>query len=236
VVALEIANEFQVDRSSMDMMYMSPTPYYDAFDEVIDLRRFDLATHSMVGLSQLEKNGQLIIAHMSSGTPSAKIPRWHTWLCSAWLIKIEDHIVTSIDEARNAVAALSAARATSATLLFAHPEVRPDISHRGLSIVLSEPFSLLMHDQLNNQWEFSTVANHLRKDKTYELVESGDVLNIVMRVMRLTRGKLLKQLNWAEWQASEFLQLDQYNAQGMFGTPVLVDLEAAVSVWCGRMQ
>jgi hypothetical protein len=72
------------------------------------------------------------------------------------------------------------------------------------------------------------VANHLRKDKTYELVESGDVLNIVRQVMRLTRGKLLKQLDWAEWQASKFLQLDQYNAQGMFGTPVLVDSEVAV--------
>ncbi len=35
VVVSEIANEFQVDRSSMDMIYMSPMPYYDAFDEVI---------------------------------------------------------------------------------------------------------------------------------------------------------------------------------------------------------
>jgi hypothetical protein len=51
--------------------------------------------------------------------------------------------------------------------------------------------------------------------------------------MRLTRGKLLKQHNWEEWQASEFFQLDQYNAQGMFGLPVIVDFEAAVfhSVW-----
>ncbi len=51
--------------------------------------------------------------------------------------------------------------------------------------------------------------------------------------MRLTRGKLIKQQDWAEWQASEFLQLDQYDAQGMFGTPVMVDSEAAVfhSVW-----
>jgi hypothetical protein len=124
-----------VDRSSIDMIYMSPTPYYDPFDEVIDLRRFDLATHSTAGLSLLEKNGQLIIAHMSSNNPSAIIPRWHTWLCSAWLMKIEDHIVMSIDEARNAFAVLSAAGATSATLLFAHPEVRLDILHRGLPIV-----------------------------------------------------------------------------------------------------
>ncbi len=99
---------------------------------------------------------------------------------------------------------------------------------RGLPIVLAEPFSLLTHDQLNDRWEFSTVTNHLRKDTTYKLVESGDVLSIVTWVMHLTCGKLLKQLDWAEWQASEFLQLDQYDAQGMFDSPVLIDLEAAV--------
>ncbi len=51
--------------------------------------------------------------------------------------------------------------------------------------------------------------------------------------MRLTRGKLLKQHDSEEWQASEFLQLDQYDAQWMFGLPVMVDSKAAVfhSVW-----
>ncbi len=51
--------------------------------------------------------------------------------------------------------------------------------------------------------------------------------------MCLTRGKLLKQHDWEEWQESEFLQLDQYNAQGIFGLPVMVDSDAAVfhSVW-----
>jgi hypothetical protein len=46
--------------------------------------------------------------------------------------------------------------------------------------------------------------------------------------MHLTQEKLLKQHNWKEWQASEFLQLDQYDAQGMFGLPVMVDSKAAV--------
>jgi hypothetical protein len=51
--------------------------------------------------------------------------------------------------------------------------------------------------------------------------------------MWLTRGKLLKQHDWEEWQASEFLQLDQYDAQGIFGLPVMVNSEAALfhSVW-----
>jgi hypothetical protein len=51
--------------------------------------------------------------------------------------------------------------------------------------------------------------------------------------MRLTRGKLIKQPDWNEWQESEFLQLDQYDAQGMFGSPVTQAEGMAVfhSVW-----
>jgi hypothetical protein len=51
--------------------------------------------------------------------------------------------------------------------------------------------------------------------------------------MKLTRGKLTKQLDWDEWLAPEYLQLDQYDAQGMFGDPTEVDSDAAVfcTVW-----
>jgi hypothetical protein len=48
----------------------------------------------------------------------------------------------------------------------------------------------------------------------------GDVLNVVTQVMCLTWHKPLKQPDWDEWQASEYLPLDQYDAQGMFGQPV----------------
>ena len=46
--------------------------------------------------------------------------------------------------------------------------------------------------------------------------------------MRLTRGKLLKQDDWSDWQGSEYLQLNQYDAQGMFGEPVAMSEEDAV--------
>jgi hypothetical protein len=46
--------------------------------------------------------------------------------------------------------------------------------------------------------------------------------------MKLTHGKLIKQPDWDEWLASEYLQLDQYDAQGMFGDPTEVDSDAAV--------
>ncbi len=61
------------------------------------------------------------------------------------------------------------------------------------------------------------MAEYLRSSApAYQQVDSGGVLNIVNRVMKLTRGKLLKQPDWSEWQDSEYLQLNQYYDQGMF--------------------
>jgi hypothetical protein len=46
--------------------------------------------------------------------------------------------------------------------------------------------------------------------------------------MKLTRGKFLKQVDWNDWQESEYLQLNQYHDQGMFGPPQLVKKDAAI--------
>ena len=49
--------------------------------------------------------------------------------------------------------------------------------------------------------------------------------------MQLTRGKLLKDEDWDIWQKSEFTQLDQYEAHGIFGVPVpVIDKGAIVNL------
>ncbi len=62
----------------------------------------------------------------------------------------------------------------------------------------------------------------------FDIVESGDVHNYMTRVMQLTRGRLLKQVDWLDWQDSEYLQLDQYDKQTMFGDPIAMDKDDAV--------
>ncbi len=89
-------------------------------------------------------------------------------------------------------------------------------------------FSQLTHNQLNNRVNLLEDGLRVLCTRMYDIVESGEVLQYVTRVRRLTRGKLLKQEDWSNWQALEFLQLDQYDAQGMFGDPVKVDKEDAV--------
>jgi len=206
----------------MALVYMSPDPYHEAFEETIDLQRFDLSWHHAAGLCLAHSNGRLFLGGMTPGTPAAKIPRWRSRLKGAWLIKIGHHTVTSIAQAHEAFAQLIADGTSNVTLLFSHPEIRQDISHDGLPFVSSAPFTQPIHDQMNHRWDFSTIADYLRKAPPYTIADSGDVLNYTTRAMRLTRGKLLQQDDWTNWQRSEYLQLDQYDAQGMFGTPVSV--------------
>ena len=82
-----------------------------------------------------------------------------------------------------------------------HLEVHPNLPQDGLPIISLASFSQNTHDELNDRLEFSTVASHLHSCKPlYELINLGDVLNVIMRVMHLTRGNLLKQPDWEEWQ------------------------------------
>jgi len=165
---------------------------------------------------------------MTPGTPGAKIPHWRSRLKGAWLIKVGDTQVSSVADAQDAFTTAIASGSSFVKLLFSHLEIRQDISHDGLPIVSSTPFSQQVHDQMNKRWDFTTVAEYLHKAPPYRIVEDGEVLNYVTRVMKLTRGKLLQQDDWTDWQESKFLQLNQYDAQGMFGTPVAPTNEDAI--------
>ena len=135
----------------MALVYMSPDPYHEAFEESIDLCRFDLSRHRTASLCLAHSNGRLFLGGMTPSTPAAKIPRWRSRLKGAWLIKIGHHTVTSIAQAQEAFAQLIADGTSNITLLFSHPEIRQDISHDGLPIVSSAPFTQQIHDQMNNR-------------------------------------------------------------------------------------
>jgi hypothetical protein len=226
--------DFDVTRWDMAMVYMSPDPYFDAFEEMLNVQHVNLKKHTTAGLKLYESSGRVFLQSMTPGAAATKIPDWRTQLRGAWLIKIGDTIISSMDDASSTIRTLIESGARLVTLQFSHPEIRPNLSRNDLPIDSSAPFTQHVHDQLNNRWEFATVAQHLQSSKpTHQHIDSGGVLNMVSRVMKLTRGKLLKQPNWNNWRDSEYLQLNQYDEQGMFGTPQLVDEDAAVfhTVW-----
>jgi len=123
------------------MIYMSPDLYFDAFEQPMDLRKVDFTKHATVGLNLYETDGRIYLASMSPGTPAAKIPDWRTRIRGAWLIKVGDSVISSIADATQVLQSLVQERSPSTVLLFAHPEIRPNLSHNGLPIVSSALYS-----------------------------------------------------------------------------------------------
>jgi hypothetical protein len=152
------------------------------FNDIVNLNK-----HHTAGLELYESLGRVFLRSMKPSTAAAKIPDWRTRLRGAWLIKIGNTIISSVEDASSTLRTLVNLGAQSVTLQFSHPEIRPNLSRNGLPIVSSAPFTQHVHDQLNNRWEFTTVAQHLQSSKpTHQHVDSGGILNVVSRVMKLT--------------------------------------------------
>ncbi len=63
--AIDIMADFNISGNDMAMIYLSPDPYYDAFEQLLDLRKFNIATPATAGLSLLESGGRLHLANVS---------------------------------------------------------------------------------------------------------------------------------------------------------------------------
>jgi hypothetical protein len=190
-----IASEFNITNDDMAIVYMSHDPFFDSFEEELDLRKWSFDKHRTAGLSLVFHNGRVYLGGMTPSTPGAKVDRWRVNLRGAWLIKVGSTLISTISDAQAAFKALYESNSPSVTLLFSHPELRRDISNKGLPIVSLALFSQQTHDQLNRWWDFTLVAEYLRKAPPYSIVDSGDVQNYITRVMKLTRGKLLRQVD-----------------------------------------
>jgi hypothetical protein len=181
--AASIVTAYGIGKDDMATVYMSPDPFFDAFEEDLDLRKWSFDKHHTAGLSLLHHNGRLYLGGMTPSSPGAKVDKWRLHLKGAWLIKIVSSTISTIAESHAIFKDLYDRGTPSVTLLFSHPEIRQYISNKGLLIALSAPFSQQTHDQLNRRWDFTTVAEYLLKAPPYKVVDSGNVLNYVTRVM-----------------------------------------------------
>ena len=80
------------------MVYLSPDPYHEVFEKQLDLQRFSSDKHPTVGLSLKHHDGRILLSEMSPSTPAAKIPHGRSYLRGAWLIKVNDTMITSIHD------------------------------------------------------------------------------------------------------------------------------------------
>ena len=218
-------DHYDITLRDVTQIYCSPHHYGHAFEEIFDYMGSASTVHPTAGLVLEEVEGRVFIRDIMAGTPCAKIPRWKTRLRNTHLISINDTPISSINDAQDRISTLPTTTRGLCRLLVTASELRDGLTNEGIPQV-----SL---DQLNPRHFFripshtghhsnNTLANMVRQSW------DGGVLHYLTCAHKLTRGVLLKQSDWNEWQQSEFLQLDQYDLQGMFGEPVVVSNKYAV--------
>jgi hypothetical protein len=75
-IAAELGENFNIGTHDMAMVYMSPDPYHEAFEQTFDLRKFNFSHHPTAGLSLFERDGWVHLGTISLSTPAAKLHEW----------------------------------------------------------------------------------------------------------------------------------------------------------------
>ena len=217
----DVIRTHDISSRDLEMVYMSPSHYNDSFEEVLDLRRFDLRTSSTAGLKCQETSGKLFLRDMKPSTPAARIRAWRSRLRDAWLIAVDGAPVSSVRDLEAELLRAKQNDRTSCRLLFAHSAIRDGLVEEGIPQVNV--------DQLNNRHDLHRieVMTQTQFDQWfaslppvfYEVVKEGGVLNLLTACHKLTRRQLLQQDDWEDWRKAEHIQLDCYETQYMFGTP-----------------
>jgi hypothetical protein len=140
-IASEVITQYLIGTHNMKMIYMLSDPYGQMFEATLDLRKCDLSQHQTAVIRFLTKNSRLLIATMDPGTPSTRIDKLRTNLHGTWLILIDSTKVTTITDAQAAFACVSSTGRPDRTLVLSHPDISPNISNRGLSIMATDDFS-----------------------------------------------------------------------------------------------
>jgi hypothetical protein len=114
---------YGISANDVAQIYMSPTPYNNAFKEELDLRTLNISHHCAAGMIFLPQDDRLILASMAPSTPGARVPRWRTRLCGTWLLLVNGTPVHTLAEAHQVFHDLYLRNAASCILLFAHPGI-----------------------------------------------------------------------------------------------------------------
>lgn len=113
-------------------IYLSPTPYHDAFEEKIDLRRWHPTDHPTADLRMVQENDRVLLITMDKSAPASRIPRWRTRLKGAWLMQVGGMPVHLVGDVQTALKRAKLEGRLTCALILAHSELRTGLSHDGV--------------------------------------------------------------------------------------------------------
>jgi hypothetical protein len=85
-ITAELVGDFKIGTHDMPMVYMSPDRYHEAFEQTLDLHKFNISHNLTAGLSLFEQDGWVHLGTISLSTPAAKLHEWQSRVQGAWLI------------------------------------------------------------------------------------------------------------------------------------------------------
>jgi hypothetical protein len=143
--------------------------------------------------------------------PGHKIHNWRSRLRHAYILSISSRAVFTLQDICQAVAQARQLSLPTCVITFTFDDVVNTLSHAGLPQIY--------FDQLH------VMQGHIDQAKF------AAVNHININAPRLRRNNLLSSPTWPAWQDAEFLQLDNYHAQGMFGDPIIPPSASAIFHW-----
>jgi hypothetical protein len=120
------------------------------------------------------------------------------------------HAVQTISDVHQEISLARQAAQTSVIIVFTKDEAKNILSDVGLP--------QLYFDQLR------VVKAHIT-----HTVQA--VVHKAITSPKFNRCNLQKQSDWPEWRDSKWVQLDNYDKQGMFGTPCTAPIDASILFW-----
>ena len=167
-------------------------------------------SHPTLGLQlQNDDKGPRILM-CKKGTPSARIPQWKRVLRNATIYAINDTLITNESNIS---------------------EIIKNCPENDISLHIIPPSPVDIHPdtgvpQINyDQFlHLSAIHQDILHDNHQNVIssEQDNPDNIIINKLAkdaFTRTQLRKRPDWKEWEQSEFLQLEQYLRQNMFGEP-----------------
>lgn len=218
--AAAAAVEVTDDVDEFTPVTMCSEPFGTSFQETLAIH----GIHQTAGIIVEEdrQRGHPRLLRFQPGTAIAKTVRWRSRLKGAHILRIGDRDISRTEDIVLAVAHYRSLKKRSVPITFAFDEIRNTISSQGVP--------QLYFDQM------TAIRDHLRAIKERRDVElTTTVDGVVHRVdtgkQKLTYRILRQREDFEDWRQSTFKQLDQYERQHMFGTPVRAPTKAEIFPW-----
>jgi hypothetical protein len=190
-------------------------------------------THPTLGLvteDHPEYTDTVILKRMHPGTICHKtIPRWKSRLRGSIVRMIDEITVENSAQIPNIIRDKRTQGKSHVRIQFARPNFTA-LNGEGIPTLNFDQLNVIAHhlnaiDTGEDQWQDKSTWPPISDESIALAIYKG------LAIPKLTRRKLEQSPAWDTFRSSEWIQLDKYHSQGMFGTPCAKPKDAIVLPW-----